>query len=100
MRRQPENTDLASACGGRTAMWIRETLQSGSGDTYHQERYGQAFRIGDLPNGVYWTSVEANPTGNILESDATNNQSLRKVKLSGRGDRREVELAPAGTMVE
>ena len=50
---RPENTDLSTACGGEDALSIREVLSAGSGDTYMQYRAGQAFRIGNLPNGVY-----------------------------------------------
>jgi len=78
---QPENTDLSSACGGFDALSVREVLSAGSGDTYMQYRYGQAFRIKNLPDGVYWVSVEANPFGQLAELDETNNVSLRKIKL-------------------
>ena len=60
---QPENTDLSTACGGADALSVREVLSAGSGDTYMQYRAGQAFRLEDLPNGVYYIAVEANPLG-------------------------------------
>ncbi len=36
---------------------MRQVLSAGSGDTYMQYRYGQAFPIKDLPNGVYYIAV-------------------------------------------
>ena len=64
---------------------LREVLANGHGDTYHQYRAGQAFRIGNVPNGIYFISVEANPDDedgrNLQELDYTNNDSLRKVRL-------------------
>lgn len=77
----PQNTDLSTACGGPGALSIREVLSSGSGDTYFQYRAGQAFRIKDLPDGVYWIAVTANPLGNLVESDETNNESFRRIRL-------------------
>ncbi len=88
--RRPYQTGLDSACGGEDALWIRETLPVGWGDTYYQSRAGQAFDITDVPNGTYSISVEANPTGELFESDTTNNQSLREVVLSGRAGHRKV----------
>ncbi|GAA1478895.1 hypothetical protein GCM10009623_33410 [Nocardioides aestuarii] len=79
---RPENTDLSSDCGGRGATYLREVLSAGSGDTYYQYRTGQAFRVGNLPDGDYWISVEANPFGRLQELDTENNQSLRKITLS------------------
>ena len=97
---RPENTDLSTACGGQEALSIREVLSSGSGDTYFQYRTGQAFRLGDLPNGTYYIAVTANPLGNLVESDTTNNQSLRRIQLGGRPGQRWVEAAPVGIVEE
>lgn len=96
----PENTDLSTACGGYDALSIREVLSAGSGDTYFQYRAGQAFRIADLPNGIYYISVEANPLGNLVEADTTNNDSLRKIRLGGKAARRWVRVFPVGVIVE
>lgn len=100
----PENTDLATACGGYDALSVREVLASGSGDTYLQFRHGQAFPIEDLPNGTYWIAVEANPEAdgarNLVELDTTNNDSLRKVTLKGPVDDRRVVVAPVGIIDE
>ncbi len=99
---QPENTDLSSACGGPEAQGLREVLSNGSGDTYHQYRAGQAFRIGDLPDGVYYLSVEGNPFGALVEGDTTNNESLRKVRLgtNQRTGERWVKAAKVGIIDE
>ena len=56
-------------------------LSNGSGDTYHQYRRGQAFRIEDVPDGTYYIAVEANPFGALDEGDDTNNDSLREVRI-------------------
>ncbi|GAA2154951.1 hypothetical protein GCM10009844_41500 [Nocardioides koreensis] len=91
----PDNTDLSTACGGRDALSVREVLAAGSGDTYLQHRYGQAFPIKDIPDGTYWIAVEANPvhtggTRNLIESDYANNDSLRKIRITTdkHGDRK------------
>ncbi len=98
---QPENTDLSSACGGFDALSVREVLSAGSGDTYMQYRYGQAFRIKNLPDGVYWIAVEANPMGNLAELDETNNDSLRKVKIiTAKNGERRVKVPQIGIINE
>ena len=87
---KPENTDLASACGGQDALSVREVLSSGSGDTYFQYRTGQAFRIKNLPDGVYYVRITANPLDSLLEGNTGNNTAIRKVKLrtTKSGERR------------
>ena len=97
---QPENTDLSSACGGASALAIREVLAPGSGDTYFQFRAGQAFDVADLPNGKYIVSIEANPMGHLVESDKTNNNSRRAIWLRGHGADRRVVVAPVGMVRE
>ncbi|SEC81362.1 Lysyl oxidase [Nocardioides exalbidus] len=97
---QPENTDLATACGDEGALSIREVLASGSGDTYAQYRAGQAFRIGDLPNGVYYIRVEGNPERNLTESDTANNVADRRIRIGGEGANRWVKAEPIGDIVE
>jgi hypothetical protein len=85
---RPYETGLDSACGDEDALWIRETLPVGWGDTYYQERGGQAFNITKVENGTYYIAVEANPTGELFETDKTNNVEYRKVILKGtKGDR-------------
>lgn len=93
---RPDNTDLSSACGGRDSLSLREVLSQGSGDTYAQYRAGQSFNLKGIPNGWYYVAVEANPVGNLTESDTTNNVALRKVYIGGRTDHRTVRMVPVG----
>ena len=102
---RPEYTDLGSQCGGPGALSLREVLANGHGDTYYQYRTGQAFRLGDLENGIYYVGVEANPEDvdgrNLQELDYTNNESYRKVRLltNAKGVRK-VRMAPVGIVDE
>jgi hypothetical protein len=83
--------DVFTMCGGPGALWIREVLDVGWGDTYAQWIAGQAFDITDLPNGRYFVRVHVNPTGSILEGSTDNNVEDRLIKLRGRpGDRRVI----------
>jgi hypothetical protein len=97
----PDNTDLGSDCGGRDAQSLRQVLSNGSGDTYHQFRAGQAFPIRKLEDGVYYIEVVANPNGIIVESDTTDNSSLRKVRIgTTRSGRRFVRVPRVGIVDE
>ena len=91
---KPGDRDLHTACGGKTALSIREVLDVGHGDTYTQQRAGQAFDIQGLSNGVYWIKIEANPMKNLFESNLKNNVSLRKVILGGKPGARTVQVPP------
>ena len=83
--------DLGTSCGGPGALWIREVLDVGYGDTYSQYVSGQAFDITDLPNGTYRVRVHVNPTGSILESTSDNDVEDREIQLLGTpGSRRVV----------
>ncbi|MDQ4145522.1 MAG: lysyl oxidase family protein [Actinomycetota bacterium] len=85
--RDTERANLSTSCGGSEALWIREVLPVGWGDTYSQVA-GQAFNVTSLPNGEYWVEVEANPQGLLYEQNPANNLVRRKVTLKGkRGDR-------------
>ncbi len=95
---QPDNTDLHTACGGQTALAVREVLELGSGDTYGQYLPGQSFDITDLPNGTYYIEVTANPDHRLFETDTTNNVSLRKVVLGGAPGTRTVDVPPYGSV--
>lgn len=81
---RPYDDDLGTSCGSFDpgARWLRETLQAGWGDTYHQSR-GTSLDISGVPNGIYYVAVEANPDGMLYESDRTNNVELRKIRLGG-----------------
>ncbi|HXF72260.1 MAG TPA: lysyl oxidase family protein [Actinomycetota bacterium] len=87
-------TGLWTACGGPSAIWIREVLQVGWGDTYVQAVRGQAFDITDLPNGRYFIRVEVNPLGALHEVTDENNVALREIRLRGRPGGRQVIVPP------
>jgi len=91
---RPGNTDLHTACGGQTALSIREVLDVGHGDTYQQFLPGQAFDITGLPNGTYYIRVTANPDRRLYESNTANNTSLRKIILAGTPTQRIVTVPP------
>jgi hypothetical protein len=90
---QPGSTGLGTSCGGPSAVWIRETLQAGWGDTYYQVA-GQSLDVTDVPNGTYYIAVEANPSGLLRERDMSNNVELRKIRLGGRPGNRTVRVMP------
>ena len=83
-----------SNCGGADAIWIRETLSTGWGDTYFQGIHGQSFDVTDLPNGTYYIEVTANPAGALYETRSNNDTRLRKVILRGVGNHRRVSVPP------
>lgn len=93
--------DLGSVCGGLESQAIREVLAAGWGDTYAQFRAGQAFPIANVPDGVYYIQVLANPEQNLIEADTANNESLRRIRLmtNAKGERR-VWVAPVGIVDE
>jgi hypothetical protein len=89
---RPSNTDLSSSCGQHTAVAVREVLDIGNGDTYHQGLPGQSFDVTDLPNGTYYVEVLANPSNVLTELSTANNSSLRQVILSGAGADRKLTV--------
>jgi len=86
--------DLATSCGGPGALWIREVLDVGWGDTYEQFVAGQAFDITDLPNGTYYVRVHVNPLGAMFESNTANNVEDRLIRLRGKPGHRRVVVPP------
>jgi hypothetical protein len=92
--------DLGTACGEESSQSIREVLAAGWGDTYAQFRAGQSFRLKGLPNGVYYIEVKGNPNGRLVESDTTDNVSLRKIILSGKPGARKVRVPQVGIIEE
>lgn len=86
--------DLFTACGGPSALWVREVLDVGWGDTYVQGVAGQAFDVTDLPNGTYYIRVHVNPLSTMLEGTDANNVEDRLVVLKGRPGNRRVEVPP------
>jgi hypothetical protein len=91
---RPENTDLSSSCGQNTAVAVREVLDIGNGDTYHQGLPGQSFDVTDLPNGTYYIEVKANPVNKLTELSTTNNTSLRQIILGGTPTERTLVVPP------
>ena len=91
---RPYSIGLETACGGPTALWIRETLPVGWGDTYYQWLPGQSFDITDVPNGTYFIKVRANPAGVLYDRYAGNDVRLRKVILKGTPGHRKVAVPP------
>lgn len=103
---RPEYTDLGSQCGGRRAQMLRQVLANGHGDTYHQFRVGQAFRVGNVEDGVYFIGIEANPDDadgrNLMEGSYDNNESYRKVRLTTneKTGKRKVKVFQVGVIDE
>jgi hypothetical protein len=95
-----DTDDLNTACGEENSQSIREVLAAGWGDTYAQFRAGQSFRLKGLPNGVYYIEVKGNPNGRLVESDTTDNVSLRKIILSGKPGARKVRVPRVGIIEE
>jgi hypothetical protein len=87
------STGLRAACGELEALWIREVLPLGWGDTYFQVG-GQAFDVTHLPNGRYYIEVEANPLLLLKEQDTTNNTMRREIILKGKNGARRVTVLP------
>jgi len=88
----PYAIGLSTACGGEGALWVREALPVGWGDTYYQSLPGQSFDITDLPNGTYFIRITANPAGQLFEGSTTNNTQVRRVVLGGRPGHRTVRV--------
>lgn len=90
---RPDSVGLESACGDRSAIWLREVLPAGWGDTYTQEQT-QAFDLTGVRNGTYQIRITVNPNGNLHERTKSNNVSLRTVILGGKAGARTVEVPP------
>jgi hypothetical protein len=95
-----DNSDLTTACGDYGSLSVREVLASGWGDTYAQFRAGQSFNLKGLANGDYYVAVNANPLDRLVESSTANNQSLRKVHISGTEGHRKVTVDQVGVIIE
>jgi len=80
-----------SVCGALNAIWVREQLDVGWGDTYYQGVPGQSFEVTSLPNGHYYIRIDVNPQGVLREASTANNTELRTVDIVGpKGKRRAV----------
>jgi hypothetical protein len=88
---RPESVGLDSACGGKEAQWLRETLPVGWGDTYSQYQT-EAFDLTGVPNGTYKIRITVNPDGNLYEVTDANNVSHRKVRIGGKPGARTVKV--------
>ena len=97
---RPSNTDLHTSCGDLGSLGVREVLDTGSGDTYAQYLPGQSFDLRGLANGTYYIEVWANPLDVLVEGDASNNTSYRKVVIGGRTGRRTVTVEKVGLVDE
>jgi hypothetical protein len=89
---QPSEVGLSGQCGTPSALWTREYLPVGWGDTYTQFVEGEAFNITNLPNGTYYIEIIANPEHVLLEQSTTNDVSLREVILGGTQSHRTVKV--------
>jgi hypothetical protein len=91
---QPSLLGPPAQCGTPTALWVREMMPVGWGDTYFQSIAGQSFNITRVPNGTYYIEVTANPLRLLHETTARNDVSLRKVILGGTPGHRTVRVPP------
>ncbi|MGA9162285.1 MAG: lysyl oxidase family protein [Actinomycetota bacterium] len=88
--------DLFTSCGYNEpgALWVREVLDVGWGDTYGQDVNSGAFDISDLPNGRYYLRTQVDPTGEMYEVSADNNIQDRLIRLRGKPGHRRVVVPP------
>ncbi len=89
---QPPFIGFSGQCGSPTALWVREMMPVGWGDTYIQSIAGQAFDITGLPNGTYYIQVTANPGHQLHETSTANDVTVRKVIISGTRGHRHVKV--------
>lgn len=87
---RPTLTGLAGSCGVFGALWIRQILEVGWGDTYNQWVPGQTIDISSVPNGDYLLQVTANPAGRLNELRTDNNVASLAVTLGGEPGARTV----------
>ena len=97
--RDPGDSDLSTACGEASSIWVREVLAAGWGDTYTQARAGQSIDITNLANGTYKIRITANPEGRLREVTRANNVSYRTVILGGAKGARTVKV-PAYQLID
>lgn len=90
---RPEATGLDSTCGDQSALWLREVLPAGWGDTYNQTQT-QAFDLTKVKNGTYQIKITVNPNGALHERTTSNNVSYRTVVLGGKPGKRTVKVPP------
>jgi hypothetical protein len=76
------------------AIWLREQLPVGWGDTYQQFVAGQAIDVTDVPNGRYRLEVRVNPLGVLHETTTKDDRAIRTIRLTGPAGKRKVSVAP------
>jgi hypothetical protein len=91
---------VTTSCGSSAALWVREVLQTGWGDTYFQGVPGQSFDITSLPNGWYYARMEVNPLGALHETTRANNVESRLLFVGGRPGRRTALVTPWNGIVD
>src|SRR5215469_6800269 len=91
---QPQFIGFGGECGFPGALWVQEQMPVGWGDTYFQSLAGQSFNITNLPNGVYYIEIIANPQHVLRETNTSNDISLRRIRVVGTPGHRSV-LVPA-----
>ena len=91
---QPQFIGFGGQCGFPGALWVQEQMPVGWGDTYFQSLAGQSFNITNLPNGVYYIEIIANPQHVLRETNTSNDISLRRIRVVGTPGHRSV-LVPA-----
>jgi len=74
------HTAQYSDCGG-----VFQGISVGWGDSYHHSTPGQELDITGAPAGDYYLTHLANPAGNWLESNTTNNLTWVKLRLTRQG---------------
>jgi hypothetical protein len=89
---QPSFIGFSGQCGSPSALWVRESMPVGWGDTYVQSIAGQAFDITNLRNGAYYVQVIANPQHVLHETNTANDVTVRKVIISGTRGHRHVTV--------
>ncbi len=87
---QPDRLRLWSNCFGEDAIWLREVMPAGWGDTYYQGVPGQNFNITSLPNATYQLRVTTNPANRILETRYDDNSAVVSLTLGGTPGARTV----------
>ena len=97
---RPTGTDLASACGARGSLGVREVLASGSGDTYAQYRPASPSTCGPGQRHLLHRG-DRQPDGPARGSlDHANNVALRKVFITGQPGNRKVRVPQVGIIEE
>jgi len=92
--KDPGDSNLSTACGDISSIWVREVLAAGWGDTYTQQRAGQSIDVTNLPNGTYRIRITANPAGHLHELTRANDVALRTIVLGGTKGHRTVKVPP------